>query len=77
MSDNTGSSDRAADVVKSPSLADVQAAAARIAPHAHRTPVMRCSAIDEMLGASLHSSVRTSKRSVLSSSVEHAIHCFL
>ena len=37
-----------------PTLADVQAAAARIAPHAHRTPVMRSSAIDEILGATLH-----------------------
>jgi len=54
VSDNTASVDRAADVASSPSLADVQAAAARIAPHAHRTPVMRCSAIDEMLGAALH-----------------------
>ncbi len=54
MSDDSASIERAADVISSPSLADVQDAAARIAPHVHRTPVMRCSAIDEMLGASLH-----------------------
>jgi threonine dehydratase len=54
VNDDIGTSDRAADVIESPSLADVQAAAARIAPHAHRTPVMRCSAIDEIVGASLH-----------------------
>ena len=54
MSNEPASIDRAADAISSPNLAAVRAAAARIAPHAHRTPVMRCSAIDEMLGASLH-----------------------
>ena len=54
MNDDTASIDRADDVAKAPTLRDVQGAAARIAPHAHRTPVMHCSAIDEMLGASLH-----------------------
>ena len=34
-------------------LGDVQAAAARIAPHVHRTPVMTCSALDELAGRSL------------------------
>lgn len=38
----------------SPTLADIQAAAVRIAPHVHRTPVMTCSAIDGMVGTSLH-----------------------
>jgi len=38
----------------SPSLADVQEAGARIAPHVHRTPVMTCKAIDGMVNASLH-----------------------
>lgn len=51
MNDGT---DAAAITVAPPTLADVQAAAARISPYAHRTPVMRSSAIDEMLGASLH-----------------------
>ncbi|MDX1432747.1 MAG: pyridoxal-phosphate dependent enzyme [Gammaproteobacteria bacterium] len=37
-----------------PTLEDVRAAAVRIAPHARRTPVMRSSAIDEIVGASLH-----------------------
>lgn len=54
MSNETAAIDPVADSVESPTLADVQAAARRIAPHAHRTPVMRCTAIDEMLGASLH-----------------------
>ena len=38
----------------SPGLADVQAAATRIAPHVHRTPVARSSALDDILGATLH-----------------------
>ena len=54
MSNETAANDPVADIVESPTLADVQAAARRIAPHAHRTPVMRCTTIDEMLGASLH-----------------------
>ena len=54
MKDETVFVDRGTGVAESPSLADIQAAATRIAPHAHRTPVMRCTAIDEMLGASLH-----------------------
>jgi threonine dehydratase len=32
----------------------VQAAAARIEPYIHHTPIMRCSAIDEIVGASVH-----------------------
>ena len=51
---NDRSEDSAAAANASPTLADVQAAAARIAPHAHRTPVMRSSAVDEIVGASLH-----------------------
>ena len=54
MNDDTAAKEHAAHVVDSPTLADVQAAARRIAPHAHRTPVMRCTAVDEILGASLH-----------------------
>ncbi len=54
MNDDTAAKEHAAHVVESPTLADVQAAARRIAPHAHRTPVMRCTAVDEILGASLH-----------------------
>lgn len=37
-----------------PSIADVRAAAARIAAHAVATPVLRSSALDELAGASLH-----------------------
>jgi threonine dehydratase len=36
-----------------PTFEDVAAAAARIAGHAHRTPVMRSQAIDELVGARL------------------------
>lgn len=35
-------------------LADIEAALARIAPHAHRTPVFRCRTLDRMVGAELH-----------------------
>ena len=34
-------------------LSDVRAAAARIAPHAHVTPVMTCSALDALAGRRL------------------------
>ncbi|HQW63629.1 MAG TPA: pyridoxal-phosphate dependent enzyme [Pseudomonadota bacterium] len=37
-----------------PSLDDVRAAAARIAPHAVRTPVLRSAALDAAVGAHLH-----------------------
>ncbi len=36
-----------------PTLDDLRAAAARIAPHAHRTPVMTCTTLDAMAGAAL------------------------
>jgi len=54
VSEDTAPVDSAAGKIPSPTLADIQEAAARIAPHIHRTPIMRCTAIDEMLGASLH-----------------------
>ena len=34
-----------------PTLADILTAAGRIAPYAHRTPVLTCAALDERLGA--------------------------
>ena len=37
-----------------PTLADIRAAAERIGPHTHRTPVMTCRAIDQLCGAELH-----------------------
>ncbi len=37
-----------------PDLAAIRAAHERIAPHVHRTPVLRCSAIDEETGARLY-----------------------
>ena len=37
-----------------PDLAAIRNAAARIAPHVHRTPVMTCSAIDDEVGAALY-----------------------
>ncbi|MBM3223358.1 MAG: pyridoxal-phosphate dependent enzyme [Candidatus Tectomicrobia bacterium] len=36
-----------------PTLADVQAAAARIKPYAHRTPVLTCRSLDDLVGATL------------------------
>lgn len=54
MSENTASAEAELGSIASPSLTDVQEAARRIAPHAHRTPVMTCKAIDAMLNASLH-----------------------
>ena len=54
MSENAASVESAAGQAASPTLADVQGAAVRIAPHIHRTPVMACAAIDHIVGASLH-----------------------
>lgn len=42
------------DPVDLPGYADVEAAAARIAPHAQRTPVLRSRSIDALAGAELH-----------------------
>lgn len=39
---------------RSVDIGDIRAAAARIAGQAHRTPVLACSAIDEMAGARIH-----------------------
>lgn len=36
-----------------PTLADIQAAAGRIRPYAHRTPVMTCESLDQRLGVQL------------------------
>ena len=36
-----------------PTLADIQAAAARIKPYAHRTPVLTCSSLNRLVGAEL------------------------
>ena len=38
---------------RSPSLAEVKAAAERIAPHVHRTPVLTCANLDERAGTQL------------------------
>lgn len=38
---------------KIPTLADIEAAADRIAPYAHQTPILTCQTIDEMLGMQL------------------------
>ncbi len=42
------------DPASSPGFGDVLAAAARIAPHAHVTPVLRSRALDAMAGCELH-----------------------
>lgn len=38
---------------KIPTLADIEAAAERIKPYAHRTPILTCQTIDQMLGMQL------------------------
>jgi len=40
-------------MTQSPTFADVQAAAARIKPYAHRTPVLTCTSLNELVGAEL------------------------
>ena len=42
------------DVPPIPTLDDVRRAADRIRPHAHRTPVLTCAALDVLTGASLY-----------------------
>jgi threonine dehydratase len=37
-----------------PTLDDIRAASERIVPFVHRTPVLRCSSIDELVGARVH-----------------------
>lgn len=53
MTDSVPASDQT-QAAHSPTIDDVRAAASRIAPHIHRTPVMQSSAIDEIVGARLH-----------------------
>ncbi|HVJ95720.1 MAG TPA: pyridoxal-phosphate dependent enzyme, partial [Acidimicrobiia bacterium] len=40
--------------LRPPSLADVEAAAIRIAPYVHRTPVLTCRSIDDVVGTRVH-----------------------
>ena len=40
-------------MVPYPTLADIQAAAARIKPYAHRTPVLTCTSLNRLVGAEL------------------------
>jgi threonine dehydratase len=40
-------------MTQSPTLVDVQAAAARIKPYAHRTPVLTCTSLNALVGAEL------------------------
>ncbi|MGD0781737.1 MAG: pyridoxal-phosphate dependent enzyme [Candidatus Aminicenantales bacterium] len=42
---------RTAAMAPSPTLADIRTAAGRIAPYAHRTPVLTCAALDDRLDA--------------------------
>jgi len=37
-----------------PDIADIRAAHARVAPYVHRTPVLTCAALDELVGARLY-----------------------
>lgn len=45
---------QAATAVRAPTFDDVRAAAVRIAPHVHRTPVLHSSSLSELLGARVH-----------------------
>jgi threonine dehydratase len=54
VNSSSASNEASAVGAGTPTLADVQKAGERIAPHIHRTPIMRCTAIDEMVGASVH-----------------------
>ena len=40
-------------MTQSPTLVDVRAAAARIKPYAHRTPVLTCTSLNALVGAEL------------------------
>ncbi|GAA0712948.1 pyridoxal-phosphate dependent enzyme [Dokdonella soli] len=42
------------DMIELPDFAAIETAAARIAPHAHRTPVLRSRSLDALVGAELH-----------------------
>ena len=46
-----------------PDFADVLAAAARIAPHAHRTPMLRAQSLDALAGCRLHFKAENLQRS--------------
>lgn len=50
-------------VAGAPTFSDVLAAAARIAPHAHITPVLRSRSLDALLGAQLHFKCESFQRS--------------
>lgn len=54
MNDESAAIESSTGATLAPQLSDLEKAAERIAPHAHRTPIMRCTAIDEIVGASLH-----------------------
>src|SRR5215813_14550938 len=51
--DQTGNQTAESVMVQSPTLADVQTAAARIKPYAHRTPVLTCTSLNRLVGAEL------------------------
>jgi len=42
------------DGLQAPDLEEIRRAAARIAPYAHRTPVLTCRSLDELVGARLY-----------------------
>src|SRR5499427_177029 len=51
--DQTGNETAESIMVQYPTLADIQAAAARIKPYAHRTPVLTCTSLNRLVGAEL------------------------
>jgi threonine dehydratase len=54
MNDRPSDTSTVAPAGLSPTLADVRAAAERIRPYAHRTPVLTCAGLDALAGARLH-----------------------
>jgi hypothetical protein len=58
-----------------PAFGDVLAAAARIAPHAHATPVLRSRRIDALVGAQSHFKAEHLQRAGASSSAARAMRC--
>ncbi|HOB54150.1 MAG TPA: pyridoxal-phosphate dependent enzyme [Acidobacteriota bacterium] len=54
MNDRPADTSTVAPAELTPQLADVRAAAERIRPYAHRTPVLTCAGLDALAGARLH-----------------------
>src|SRR5215475_4403582 len=53
MLGQTGNETAESVMMPYPTLTDIQAAAARIKPYAHRTPVLTCTSLNRLVGAQL------------------------